>query len=182
MKHIQGTLLLALMLATAAPAFADTIPGHSKGGNSYVSFSEGFAAQQDSQSSSARCNFFLGSVREMGSQTSSMAGASSGEIAKGEKDSERGASLGAGLGSAGLGSDGHSVKLIDFGAGQGASSEKEKNKNKDRTYNGGDGDGNGTGSGSGVLSPTIPVAEPGSQTLLLFGLAGLGMLFACAKR
>ena len=182
MKHIQGTLLLALMLATAAPAFADTIPGHSKGGNSYVSFSEGFAAQQDSQSSSARCNFFLGSVREIGSQTSSMAGASSGEIAKGEKDSERGASLGASLGSAGLGSDGHSVKLIDFGAGQGASSEKEKNKNKDRTHNGGDGEGNGTGSGSGVLSSTIPVAEPGSQTLLLFGLAGLGMLFACAKR
>jgi len=154
-------LLLAVILAAPAFAFADNIPGHSKSGNNYVAFSEGLTDQQDSQGNSARCNFLLSSIKENGSETSSFA-----------KD-EKGANLGTYL-STGVDSNAHPVTLVDFGANQGASSDKDKGKGK---RGGGAGNENGTTSGSGAPSPLIAVAEPGSQTLLLFGLAGLGVLF-----
>ena len=161
MKPKQAPLLLAVILAAPAFAFADNIPGHSKSGNNYVAFSEGLTDQQDSQGNSARCNFLLSSIKENGSETSSFA-----------KD-EKGANLGTYL-STGVDSNAHPVTLVDFGANQGASSDKDKGKGK---RGGGAGNENGTTSGSGAPSPLIAVAEPGSQTLLLFGLAGLGVLF-----
>jgi hypothetical protein len=161
LKPKQAPLLLAVILAAPAFAFADNIPGHSKSGNNYVAFSEGLTDQQDSQGNSARCNFLLSSIKENGSETSSFA-----------KD-EKGANLGTYL-STGVDSNAHPVTLVDFGANQGASSDKDKGKGK---RGGGAGNENGTTSGSGAPSPLIAVAEPGSQTLLLFGLAGLGVLF-----
>lgn len=167
MNNKQRTLLFAVVLTVPIFAFADSIPGHSRDRHNYVSFSEGLTDQQDSQSNSARCNFLLSSVKEpvkeQESRTSSIAGASFSGFAKGE-----------------------SAHLGDFGGNQGASSDSDKDEGKGRGKpHGGDGDGNesgsgsgtGSGSGSGVASPAVSVAEPGSQTLLLFGLAGLGMLF-----
>jgi hypothetical protein len=165
LKNHQATLLLAVILAAPAFAVADSIPGHSRSGNNYVSFSEGLADQQDLRGSSARCNFLVSSVKGDASKTSS--------FAKGEK----GANLGVLLGT-GSGSDTHPVKVVDFGANQGASSDNQNGKDKDKgKHNGtdGNGEGNGNGVGSGTPDPVIPVAEPGSQTLVLFGLAGLGM-------
>jgi hypothetical protein len=161
----QAPLLLTLILAAPAFAFADNIPGHSKSGNNYVAFSEGLTDQQDSQGNSARCNFLLSSIKENGSETSSFA-----------KD-EKGANLGTYL-STGVDSSAHPVTLVDFGANQGASSDKDKGKGKGKgKQGGGAGNENGTASASGAPSPLIAVVEPGSQTLLLFGLAGLGVLF-----
>lgn len=176
MNNKQGSLLLAVVLATAAPAFADSIPGHSRNGNNYVAFSEGLTDQQDLQGSSARCNFLLSSIKEDKSKTSSITPMSLSEFAKGEKGSNLGA-----LPGNGFDSDSHHPKVVDFGGDQGASSDNKNGKGKGK-HNGsdGDGNGNGTGSGSGAPEPLIPIAEPGSQTLVLFGLAGLGMF--CYRR
>jgi hypothetical protein len=173
LKNQQARLLLAVILAAPALALADNIPGHSKTGNNYVTFSEGFSEQQDSQGSSARCNFLLGSVKETGANTDSIARASFSDFAKGDKGSNFGALL-----NTGMDSDNHQVRLFDFGGSQGASSDSDKDKGKGHGKGeGGDGDGNGTGSGSGAPSPVVSVAEPGSQSLLLFGLAGMGIFF-----
>jgi hypothetical protein len=171
LKSQQATLLLAVILAAPAFALADNIPGHSKTGSNYVTFSEGFSEQQDSQGGSARCNFLLSSVKENGMKTNYFARASFSDFAKGDKGSNIGAPL-----NTGMESDSNDVKLVDFGGNPGASSDKDKGKGLGKGREG-DGDGNGTGSGDGDASPGIPVAEPGSQTLLLFGLAGMGMFF-----
>jgi hypothetical protein len=170
LKNKQGTLLLAVVLAAAAPAFADSIPGHSRSGNNYVAFSEGLTEQQDLKGNSARCNFLVSSIKEEGAKASSFAPASFSEFAKG-------ANLGTYL-STGQRSDMPPPKVVDFGGNQGASSDNNNGKGKGK-HNGtdGDGNGNGTGVGSGTPEPLIPIAEPGSQTLVLSGLAGLGMLF-----
>jgi hypothetical protein len=175
LKNKQGTLLLAVVLAAAAPAFADSIPGHSRSGNNYVAFSEGLTEQQDLQGNSARCNFLISSIKEEGSKTSSFAPASFSEFSKGE----RGANLGTYL-SAALHSDPTPPKVVDFGGNQGASSDNNNGKGKGKhngTNGDGDGNGNGSGVGSGAPEPLIPIAEPGSQTLVLSGLAGLGLFF-----
>jgi PEP-CTERM motif len=163
LKTRQAPLLLAVILAAPAFAFADNIPGHSRTGNNYVSFSEGLMDQQDSQGSSARCNFLLSSIKENGSKSIS--------FGKDAKDANLGTYL-----STGMGSNAHPVQLVDFGADQGASSDKDKGKDPVK-HHGGDGDGNGSGVGSAAPSSVIGVAEPGSESLLLFGLAAVGMLF-----
>jgi hypothetical protein len=161
-KNTQGILLFAVMFAVVAPAFADNVPGHSKGGSNYVTFSEGFAAEQNSHGNSAQCNFLWGPMKESGLSASSVAGAVSAGFWKGENDSVSGG--------------GNSLKLVDFTGNQGASSDKDKGKGHGK-HHGEDGEGNGSGVGISVPSPVISVAEPASQSLVLFGLAGLGMIF-----
>jgi hypothetical protein len=155
MKHKNTAWFLAFTLAAAAPLFADTIPGHSRGGSKYVTFSEGFTSQQNGQGSSAECNFLLGAPKANGLSTNSIAGSPS----------------------AGIAATGASVKFVDFSGNNGASSDMGKGKGKGKgKQGGGSGNGNGTTSGGGTTAPLIAVAEPGSRSLLLFGLAGLSML------
>jgi hypothetical protein len=163
LKTRQAPLLIAVILAAPAFAFADNISSHSKSGSNYVAFSEGLMDQQDSQGNSARCNFLLSSIKENGSETRSFAG------------DEKGAHLGSYL-STEENSNTHPAKLVDFGANQGASSDNDKGKVRGK-HLGGNGDGIGSGGGSGASSFAIVVAEPGSQSLLLFGLAAVGILF-----
>ena len=173
MKNKQATLLLAVILAAPAFAVADSIPGHSRNGNKYVTLSDGFTEQQDPQGGSARCNFLFSSIKENGSKTSSIAGGSLGEFAKGEMGSNLGA-----LSRTGMGSDSSPVKVVDFGSNQGTSLASDKDNGKgDGKHNGNAGNRNGTGVGGETPSPVISVPEPGSQTLLLVGLAGLGVAF-----
>jgi len=166
LRNKQGILLLAFVFAVAAPAFADNIPGHSGGGTKYVTFSEGFTSQQNSSGNSAQCNFLFSSPRENGLSPSSFAST---------KGSELGSSMGRGMASGE-----NSGKVLGFGGNEGGSSDKDKGKGKGKE-SGGSGDGNESGSGSGVPEPVPSVAEPGSETLLLFGLAGLGILFSRRK-
>jgi hypothetical protein len=171
LQNKQGTLLLAVILAAPAFAFADNIPAHSKGGSKYVSLSEGFTGQQELQDSSARCSFLFSSPKENGVQTPSISGATFSDIAKGDG----GANLGA-LAGAGTGSDSRPGTGGDFGGNGGTSSGGDQGKGRGK-HNGGNGDGAGSGVGSGDPAPVASVAEPGSRTLLLFGLAGFGMIF-----
>jgi len=168
MKCKNTVWFLAFTLVAAAPLFADTIPGHSRNGSRFVTFSEGFTSQQNSRGGSAECNFLLGAPKENGLSTSSFAGSSSSALAMGEKGSE--------LGSGGA-STGNSVHLVDFSGNNGASSDdKGKGKGKGK-QGGGSANGNGTTSGSSAPVPLIAVPEPGSQSLLLFGLAGFGLVY-----
>jgi hypothetical protein len=171
LKNQQATLLLAVILAAPAFAVADNIPGHFKGESKYVALSEGFAEQQDLQGNSARCNFLLSSIKENGSKTSSITVASLSEFTKGEKGSNHGALL-----NTGVESDSRPAKLVDFGTNKGDSLLKDNGKRNGK-HDGDDADGNGAGVGSGTPSPLISVPEPGSQSLFLVGLAGLGMVF-----
>jgi hypothetical protein len=169
LKSYQAALLLAVILAAPALALADNILGHSRSGNTYVTFSEGFSEEQGPQSGSARCNFLLSSMKRNGIETNSVARASFSEFTKGDKGANFVAPLNTEV-------ESHSdqIKLVNFGGNQGASSDKGK---VGENHNEADGDKNEEGSGSGIPLLEISVAEPGSQTLLLFGLAGLGMLF-----
>lgn len=169
MKYKNAASLLALTLAAAIPLFADGI----KGGGKYVTFSEGFTSQQSGQASSAECNFLLGATKENGLSTSSIVGSSTSAMAMGEK--------GATLGSSAAPS-GNSINMVNFNGNNGASSDKDKGKGKGKgKQGGGSGNGNGTTSGNGAPSSVTVVTEPGSQSLLLFGLAGLAMLVFMRK-
>jgi hypothetical protein len=173
MQNPRATLLLAVILAAPAFALADTIPGHSKNGNNYVTFSEGFTEQQDLQGSSARCNFLLGSIKENRWNTKSIPHGSFSEFAKGDKSSNFAA-----LPNAGVESDSREVNLVDFRGNGNKNSSFGRDKGKGRgKHSGGDGEGNSSGTGSGTPLPVVSVAEPASQTLLLFGFAGLGLVF-----
>lgn len=174
MKYKNATSFLALTLAAAVPVFADGISSHSGGGSKFVTFSEGFTSSQNLQGASAECNFLLGASREKGRlSASTIAGASSGEAATGEKSS---------IFAGGAASSENFVSLVNFARNNGVSSDKDKGEGKGKgKQGGGSGNGKGTTSGSGAPSPLIAVAEPGSQSLLLFGLAGLGMLVSRRK-
>jgi len=167
LKHKQGTLFLAAILCSAAPAFADIIPAYSLGVDKEVSIAEGFTARQGSQNFSVRSNSLLSSVTD---------------FSKSEKNTDLGK-----LTNSGVTFENRPVNEIDFIVNQGASFEKEKVKIRGRHgwgfgngNDGGKGSGNNGGNEGGVggspSAPVVSVAEPASQTLLLFGLAGLGML------
>ena len=156
MNYKHGTLCLAFMLATSAPAFANSVSGHSKDANKYVTFSEDFLGQQDSRGNAAKCNFLSGSPNEAGSQKGSFSAASFSGLTSGESAT-------------------HTLKLIDFGSSLGSSTDKDNAKDEGKR-NGKDKDGGGSGAGGSTPSPLIAIPEPGSQSLLLFGLASFGLV------
>ncbi len=143
MKNKQGTLVLAVFLSIAAPAFADGISAHLGGPEKHFVLAEGFAGQQDFQDSFARHNTLMGSVEENEARSIAISGA-----------------------------------LVGFHVNQGVSSEGDKVKIHEKHHGDfGYGNGNSNGNGGSASASAVAVAEPGSQTLLLFGLTGLGMFF-----
>jgi hypothetical protein len=167
----QGTLLLAFILGTPAFAFADTIPSHVMGDERPVTLVEGFTDHMDVQASLARPNTLLTSVEENRPRLFASSGASESGKAKDDKGVDLGKLL-----SVENGFENQSIKLVDFHVDQGAFFERDKGKIHGK-HNGNTGDGDGDSNGNGASGSVVSVAEPGSQTLLLFGLAGLGMIF-----
>lgn len=168
MKYKTATLFLALSFTAAVPAFADGVSNHSRSGGNFVTFSEGFTSSENLRGASAECNFLSGVSREKGLSASTMAGSFFSETAKGEKSWMS-------VGGAGPSED--IANLVDFTGNSGVSADKDNGKGKGKGKQVGEsGNGNGTTSGSGDPSPTIAAMEPGSQSLVLWGLAGLGIL------
>lgn len=159
MKPKHASFLLAVLLISAAPIFADKIPGDSK--------IEGKDAVSPQKSAELKGLHDLYATGDCG-----LTGTTQNEL--------RPASVSNSLaGSSGLGGSVNSeanagqppVKVIDFGSNGDNSSDKDKDKGKlHGKSNGQDQDGNGA-------APVAIVPEPGSQLLLLAGLAGLGIFF-----
>jgi hypothetical protein len=149
-------VILAIVLITPAMAAADNISGRSKSGSNHLTFSDGLTDQQDLQGNAARCNFLLGAPTENGARNGSIAAASLSGLVKG--------------------SDAQSPKVVDLGVNPGAFSDNDKGKPKGK-HNGPDSGENGAGVGNGAASPLTAAPEPGVQSLLLYGLAGFGLVF-----
>ncbi len=177
MKHKQGTLFFAAILLTAAPAFADFIPANTTGGDGDASLAEGFSDQPNLQDGSLRRSSLLISMDKAGLRINTIAGVSLTDFATGGKNSDLGK-----LVNSAIGSENRTVKAVDFDTNQGASFDSKKVKLRGKhSFGNGDGDGNGDGNtggnGGSSSAPVTSVPEPASQTLVLFGLTGLGMLF-----
>lgn len=181
MKNKPATFVLVVILSSAAPAFADHIPARSSAEDKDVTLAKSFSGTQNFQDISVRRDSRIDTVKGNRSRISPTAGASLSDSAKGEKGSALGT-----FSSTGMGSENAGINVVNFDVNQGASFEKEKIKLRGK-HNGGDGnDGgnsgvnggsNGGGNDGSASGPVLSISEPGSRTLLLFGLAGLGMIF-----
>ncbi len=186
MKYKQGPLFFAAILFTAAPAFADMIPAHATSGGKEIGLAEGFSGQPNLQDGSLRRSSLMTSLNDAGPRINGMVGVSLTDFATGGKSSDLGKLVDSTKVSENL-----TVKAVDFDVNQGASFENKKVKlrgrhtsgdgnedgdGNDNGNNGGGGGGNDGGSSAPVPAPLTSVPEPASQTLLLFGLTGLGIL------
>lgn len=166
MEHRHGSFLLAVVLSTAAPAFADRIPADFRDGDRGSVSMQGFPHKRALQDASVARNFGLSTFKEDEFRIEFSPAVRMSDFRKDGKISDVGALL-----NSGPGSDNRQMSLFDLGSKHGDSFGRDneqgrwKHNENERDWDDGDG-------------PRCVVAtpEPGSQTLLLFGLAGLGMI------
>lgn len=171
MNNKQGILLLLAILGTPVFAFADTIPSHVMDDERLVTRLDGFTDDVDFHGSLAGHDTSLASLEENGPRIFASSGASESRTAKDDRGVDPGKLLGVENDIENL-----PIQLVDFQADQGVFFQRDKRKIHGK-HNGNTGDGDGDRNGNGASGSVASVAEPGSQTLLLFGLAGLGMIF-----
>lgn len=152
MKYKQPLFLLAVILTSTAPIFADKIPGESKSESKGAISAQALAARQGLHDLYAAGDCGLSGAKENQIRTASSLDSRDTHFIQSDNTS-------------GLGSP-----AVDLGSGQGNSSDKNKGKSG--------GKGNGSTNKGGSTAPVgIAVSEPGTQLLLLAGLAGLGIFF-----
>jgi hypothetical protein len=147
LKYKQTSFLLAIMLISAAPIFADNIPGDSKSESKGVS-AQALTEKVDFHGLSALGDSGLSGVAENSDKTSGHGGMENAEENSGKPP----------------------VTADDSGSNDRDFSHLGKGKSHEE----GDGDNPG---GGGTPPPVTAVPESGSRLLLLIGLAGLGIFF-----
>ena len=165
MKYKQLSFLLAVILTSTAPIFADKIPGDSKNESKGAISTQALTEKQglhdlytsgDSGLSGAKKN----EVRSASSLESRFTHFT---------ESERASGLG-GMENAEGNSGKPPVTVVDFDSNDRDFSHMDRGKSH--------GKGNVNNPGGGSTTPALlAVSEPGSQLLLLIGLAGLGIFF-----
>ena len=162
MKFKHPSFLLAVLVIAAAPIFADKIPGDSNGESKGSVSAQKQAEMKGLHDLYATGDCDLGGAKLNEVRPASMSNAGASGFSQGDKSGGLG-----GFVDSEANSGKPPLKVIDFGSN---ASDKDKGK-LDGKGNGQDPDGNG------VARALIAVSEPGSELLLLAGLAGLGILF-----
>jgi len=162
LKHIRGMLFLVFVLCATVPILADDIhPDFTEGGraNSGVDLSYSNHLQNDSASHNFGVSTFSDREFRIESNPSAL-------ISDFIKDDDR-SDFAAGQRST-LGTNRHLLSLSYLGSNLGSSLGRD----------GGEYWGGGDGAPPVVLNPVsvLPTPEPGSLTLFLIGLAGLGII------
>jgi hypothetical protein len=162
LKHMRGMLFLAVVLSTTVPILADDIHPSFTGGDraaSVVDLSHSNRLQNDSASQNLGVSAFSDNEFRIESNSNVL-------ITDFIKDDDR-SDFAAGQNST-LGSNTQKMSLSHLGANLGGSLGRDGRE----SWGGGD------GAPSVVLNPVsvLPTPEPGSLTLFLIGLAGLGTI------
>jgi hypothetical protein len=163
LKYKQASFLLAVLLISTAPIFADKIPADSKSEREGGVSARALAEKQGLHDLYAAGDCGLSGVKEHAVVSTASSESRISHFVQSDKTSGLGVVNFEGNSAKSL------VKLVDFGADHGNS-----DKNKGKSHGKGNED-NHDGDGTSPL--VIAVSEPGSQLLLLIGLAGLGIFF-----
>jgi hypothetical protein len=163
LKHAYTLLTLAAVLSAAAPAFADRLSVERTTKDQDFSFAEGTIDKRELSGEPSSQSFRMNSLEKSKMRVSAESGFPINYVSKDERISEIAALPPR------IDSENGPVKLFDFDASNNSFSEHIWKARGIRR----------TGEGFGVNGSEFlfPVPEPGSQTLLLFGLVGLGLLF-----
>jgi hypothetical protein len=161
LKSKHASFLLAALLISTAPIFADKIPVDSKNESKGAVSARALAEKQGLHDLYATTDCGLSGAIRPASTSDTRVGSFT------EEDKSMG--LGA-LVNSEANSGSTQEKVIDFGSNRANSSDKDKGKSHGKV-NGNDENGDGT------TPAVVAVSEPGSRLLLLIGLAGFGIFF-----
>jgi hypothetical protein len=164
LRYRHGLLFLALALSTAVPAFADKVQVDFRDGDKGSVYTQSLPNAKELNGASVYRNSGLSTSRGEEFRSEFNGVVLLGEFSNESKISDLDTLL-----NSGLGANGYQVSLFDLRFNHGEFWERDGGKDWDN-HNRWDRDGTG-----GTLS-VVSTPEPGSLTLLLFGLAGLGMI------
>ena len=164
MKYRHGSLFLAVALSTAAPAFADKVPADFRDGDRDSVYTQALPNAKGLQGAPVYRNSGLSIFKEEEFRSEFNTVVPMGDFSKDDKTSDLGALL-----NSEFASTNHQVSPFDRSFNHDEFWGRDGGKDWDN-HNQWKWDGN-----DGALSVVV-TPEPGSLALLLFGLAGLGMI------
>ena len=165
MKQARGSFFLAVILSTAAPGFADQIPADRMDEDRGSVSMQRLFHERALQEVSALRHFGLSALKEDEFRIESNRYVRMSDFSK-----DGGIAIVAVQVGSGPGSSNRQVSLFDVDSRYSDSfGRNEEKAHRKLNWKGGD-------DGDGRVS-LVAIPEPGSRTLLLFGLTGLGMVF-----
>jgi hypothetical protein len=165
LNYKHASFLLAVLIIAVTPVFADKIPVDTKSDSKGSSSAQKQAELKGLHDLYATGDCDLNGIKQNEVRPASMSTAGASSFSQGDKSGGLG-----GFENSEANSGKPPLKVIDFGSNQDNASDKDKGKSH------GNGNGHDQG-GNGAAPAVIAVSEPGTQLLLLAGLAGLGIFF-----